>query len=62
MQDITESMQQFISYFIYAGCLHMQFGGMCGRASAVMAVVGFCCVMFTYLGVNYWLAGLHDYA
>ncbi len=52
----------FITWFIYAGCLHMRFGGMRGRASAIMAVVGFCCVVFTYLGVNYWLAGLHAYA
>jgi cytochrome c-type biogenesis protein CcsB len=52
----------FITWFVYAGCLHMRFGGMRGKASAAMAVIGFGCVVFTYLGVNYWLAGLHDYA
>ncbi|MBI4832453.1 MAG: c-type cytochrome biogenesis protein CcsB [Candidatus Lindowbacteria bacterium] len=52
----------FITWFVYAGCLHMRFAGMRGRTSAIMAVVGFGCVIFTYMGVNYWLAGLHDYA
>ncbi|GAB4343205.1 MAG: c-type cytochrome biogenesis protein CcsB [Candidatus Abyssubacteria bacterium] len=52
----------FITWFVYASCLHMRFGGMRGKASAAMAVIGFGCVIFTYLGVNYWLAGLHDYA
>jgi cytochrome c-type biogenesis protein CcsB len=52
----------FITWFIYAGCLHMRFTGMRGRTSAIMAVIGFGCVIFTYFGVNYWLAGLHDYA
>ena len=27
---------------------------------AIMAVIGFACVLFTYLGVNY-LPGLHSY-
>ena len=52
----------FITWFIYAGCMHMRFSGMRGRLSAAMAVLGFGCVAFTYLGVNYWLAGLHAYA
>jgi len=52
----------FITWFIYAGCMHLRFSGMRGRTSAVLAVVGFGCVVFTYLGVNFLLAGLHDYA
>ena len=30
--------------------------------NAIFAVVGFAFTMFTYLGVNYILAGLHSYA
>ena len=33
-----------------------------GRSAAIFAVVGFICVLFTYLGVNTWLPGVHSYA
>ncbi|MBN2061988.1 MAG: c-type cytochrome biogenesis protein CcsB [Deltaproteobacteria bacterium] len=51
-----------ITWFIYALFLHSRLlMGWRGRASAVLSVIGFCCVLFTYFGVNY-LAGLHSYA
>jgi Cytochrome C assembly protein. len=31
-----------------------------GKRLAVLAIIGFACVLFTYLGVNY-LPGLHSY-
>ena len=33
-----------------------------GRSAAIFCVVGFICVLFTYLGVNTWLPGVHSYA
>ena len=31
-------------------------------AAAIFAVAGFICVMFTYIGVNTFLPGVHSYA
>ena len=31
-------------------------------AAAVFAVIGFVCVIFTYIGVNTFLPGVHSYA
>jgi ABC-type transport system involved in cytochrome c biogenesis permease subunit len=32
-----------------------------GNKLALLSIIGFSCVLFTYFGVNY-LAGLHSYA
>jgi ABC-type transport system involved in cytochrome c biogenesis permease subunit len=32
-----------------------------GRACAIISVIGFFAVLFTYFGVNYLLPGLHSY-
>ena len=37
-------------------------GQVSGKKAAVFAAVGFLCVLFTYLGVNTLLSGLHSYA
>ena len=50
-----------ITWLIYALMLHARFvRGWRGHRLAVMTVVGFASVLFTYLGVNY-LPGLHSY-
>ena len=50
-----------ITWFIYAAMLHARFmRGWRGRRMAIMAVIGFVSVLFTYLGVSY-LPGLHSY-
>jgi len=50
-----------ITWFIYAAVLHTRFmRGWRGRRMAIMAIIGFVSVLFTYLGVNY-LPGLHSY-
>jgi ABC-type transport system involved in cytochrome c biogenesis permease subunit len=36
--------------------------GWSGSRSAVVLVVGFAAVMFTYFVVNLWVSGLHSYA
>jgi cytochrome c-type biogenesis protein CcsB len=50
-----------ITWIIYAIMLHARFvRDWRGRRLALMAVIGFASVLFTYLGVNY-LPGLHSY-
>jgi len=52
-----------VTWIVYAIYLHLRLRrGWQGRAAAIFAVVGFICVMFTYLGVNTWLPGVHSYA
>ncbi len=51
-----------ITWLVYASVLHSRMvRGWTGKKIAVLCFVGFACVLFTYLGVNY-LAGLHSYA
>ncbi len=51
-----------ITWFIYAFYLHARFlRGWKGRKIAMVAVLGFVAVIFTYLGVNLLLSGLHSY-
>jgi cytochrome c-type biogenesis protein CcsB len=51
-----------ITWLVYAAFLHSRMvRGWRGKRLAVMSIVGFSCVLFTYFGVNY-LAGLHSYA
>lgn len=52
-----------ITWLIYGAYLHARLTyGWRGRRAAVMAIIGFIAVMFTFFGVNYFLAGLHSYA
>jgi cytochrome c-type biogenesis protein CcsB len=51
-----------ITWIIYAIFLHLRLRrGMTGKRAAVFAAVGFLCVIFTYVGVNTLLSGLHSY-
>lgn len=51
-----------ITWFIYAGYIHARFvAGWRGKKVAVLALIGFIAVIFTYLGVNLFLSGLHAY-
>jgi len=50
----------FITWLIYGVCLHTKYiKEPSGRATALFAFFGFLVMMFTYLGVNFWLASLH---
>lgn len=52
-----------ITWFIYAVYLHCRYmRGWRGKRAAWVAIVGFLSVMFTYVGVNFLLSGLHSYA
>lgn len=50
-----------ITWLVYAALLHARLvRGWRGNRIAFMSIIGFACVLFTYLGVNY-LPGLHSY-
>jgi cytochrome c-type biogenesis protein CcsB len=51
-----------ITWFVYAVYLHARYvRGWKGTQMAVISAVGFLAVIFTYLGVNLVLSGLHSY-
>lgn len=50
-----------VTWLIYAALLHLRMmRGWRGKRIAVISIIGFAAVMFTYFGVNY-LPGLHSY-
>ena len=52
-----------VTWIIYAIYLHLRIRrGYEGKAAAIFAVIGFLCVLFTYVGVNTFLPGIHSYA
>ncbi len=52
-----------ITWLIYAAFLHARLTrGWRGSKTAILSIIGFCGVLFTFLGVNYVLSGLHSYA
>lgn len=51
-----------ITWFIYTAYLHMRkVKGLKGRKAAWFLVIGFFCVIFTYIGVNTLIPSLHSY-
>ena len=51
-----------VTWIIYAIYLHLRLRrGWEGKAAAVFAIIGFICVIFTYIGVNTLLPGMHSY-
>jgi cytochrome c-type biogenesis protein CcsB len=52
-----------ITWLLYAALLHQRLTvGWRGRKAAIMAIAGFLAVLFTFLGVNLLLSGLHTYS
>jgi len=52
-----------ITWLFYAAYLHLRLSrGWQGKKSAWLSVIGFMVVMFTLIGVNLVIAGLHSYA
>jgi cytochrome c-type biogenesis protein CcsB len=51
-----------ITWFIYAAFLHARFTrDWRGKKTAILSILGFTAVLFTYFGVNYLISGLHSY-
>lgn len=52
-----------ITWIIYALYLHLRLSkGWRGKSTALFAAIGFICVIFTYIGVNTLIPGIHSYA
>ncbi|MDM8526434.1 c-type cytochrome biogenesis protein CcsB [Desulfococcaceae bacterium HSG8] len=50
-----------ITWLLYAALLHGRLStGWRGRKSAIMSVIGFAVLLFTFLGVNFFLKGHHE--
>jgi len=50
-----------ITWLIYAAVLHGRLvSGWRGRRAAIMAIIGFAALLFTFFGVNFLLEGHHD--
>lgn len=53
----------FVTWIVYALFLHARFTkGWKGKKMAILSIIGFLSVIFTYFGVNFILSGLHSYA
>ena len=51
-----------ITWFVYAALLHGRLTtGWRGRKAAIFSIIGFFVLLFTFLGVNLLLPGLHSY-
>jgi cytochrome c-type biogenesis protein CcsB len=51
-----------ITWLLYAALLHERLAvGWRGRRAAIMAIVCFAMVMFTFIGVGMWLGGYHGF-
>jgi cytochrome c-type biogenesis protein CcsB len=51
-----------ITWFVYAALLHGRLTtGWRGKKAAILAIIGFFVLLFTFLGVNLFLSGLHSY-
>jgi cytochrome c-type biogenesis protein CcsB len=49
------------TWLIYAALLHLRlYSGWRGRKSAIMTIIGFLIIMFTFLGVNILIGGHHQ--
>jgi len=49
------------SWMVYAALLHLRlYSGWRGRKSAIMTIIGFFIILFTFLGVNILLGGHHQ--
>ncbi|HQM75614.1 MAG TPA: cytochrome c biogenesis protein [Syntrophorhabdaceae bacterium] len=52
-----------ITWIVYAVFLHARLTrGWKGKRIAILSIIGFLSVIFTYFGVNFILSGLHSYA
>jgi cytochrome c-type biogenesis protein CcsB len=52
----------FVTWVIFAAYLHARAtAGWKGRKAALVALVGFVSLLFTYYAVNLWIVGLHSY-
>ena len=52
-----------ITWLFYAALLHERLAaGWRGRKAAVMSIVCFCILLFTFAGASLWMGGYHSFA
>ena len=52
-----------ISWLFYAALLHERLAaGWMGRRAAIMSIICFCILIFTFLGASLWLGGYHSFS
>jgi cytochrome c-type biogenesis protein CcsB len=56
----TSALITWLAYGVYFHLHSLR--SWAGRRSAIVLVVAYGCVLFSYFGVNLWIAGLHSYA
>ena len=58
----AKETSSLITWLIYTAFLHARYTHTWqGKKAALLSVAGFCAVIFTYFGVNFFLPGLHSY-
>jgi cytochrome c-type biogenesis protein CcsB len=58
----AKETSSLITWLIYTAFLHARYThAWQGKRAALLSVTGFCAVIFTYFGVNFFLPGLHSY-
>ena len=50
-----------VTWLVYALYLHLRVSGWRNKKAAVLNILGFAVVVFTFFGVSYLLPGLHSY-
>jgi cytochrome c-type biogenesis protein CcsB len=51
-----------ITWLVYAAVLHLRLtAGWRGRRAAILAIIGFVIVLFTFFGVNFVLKSMHTF-
>ena len=58
---IRENLQRLAAAYLVLGAYRATQGYQ-GRRAAYLALAGFACLMFNYLGVNFLFVGFHGYA
>jgi cytochrome c-type biogenesis protein CcsB len=56
----TSSLVTWLAYGVYFHVRSLR--SWSGRRSAIVLVLAYGCVLFSYFGVNLWVSGLHSYA
>lgn len=58
----NKEIWSLITWLVYATYLHLRIRrGWRGKAAAIFAIIGFVSVIFTYIGVNTFMPGVHSY-
>ena len=62
LQMLWEQLNNFVVILLIVASVISALLGDYVEAAAIMAIVGFCAILFTFLGVNLLLPGLHSYS